>query len=115
MNHFLEMIAARKPPHVLASHRLCDVTAQQHHGYQSDLIYVVAFLPPANLAPCDFIRHVEQVERVSGDAARVQLVCGDAKVAELELLIFTNEDVERREVTMQYMPAMQRVERAEDC
>ena len=106
MDDFLEVIAARKPAHVLAPHRARDVAAQQHRRDESDLIDVVAFLPPAHFAPGDFIRHVKYVERVGGDTAPVELVRRDAEVAELQLLAFTDEDVERREVAMQRLPSM---------
>src|SRR6476660_4966804 len=84
MDHFLQMIRAWEQPNVFAPHRLRDVAAEQHHRYQSDLIDVVALLPPAHFAPCDFTRHMEKTERVGSDTAGIELVRRNAKVAELQ-------------------------------
>ena len=57
---------------------------------------------------------MEDVECVRGHAAPAQLVCRDAEVAELELLALADEDVERREVTVQRLATVEGVERAQD-
>src|ERR1043166_3928689 len=108
------MIAARQSPDVLAAHRFRDLAAEQHRGDEPDLIDVVALLPAANLSPSDFGGGVEDVERVGRDAAPAQLMCRDAEVAELELFVFADEDVERREVAMKRLAAMDRVEGAQN-
>src|SRR6185312_12582008 len=54
MDHFLEMIAARQRANVLAAHRFRDVAAQQHRRDESDLIDIVALLPPPHPAPRNF-------------------------------------------------------------
>src|SRR5690242_2648572 len=111
VDDFLEVIAAREAADVLAVHRAFDVTLEQHGRDESDLIDVVPLLPAADLPPGDLRRRVEDVERVRGDAAAAELVRRDAEVAELELLILADEDVEWREVAVQCLPSMQRVER----
>ena len=114
MNDLLEMIAARQPADVAATDRTGDLTAQQHHGDQRDLIDVVALLPASHLSPSDLRRGVEHVERVGSDTATGELVCGNTKIAELELLVCAHEDIERREVSVQRLTAMQRVEDGQD-
>src|SRR6476659_9202108 len=115
MDYFLQMIRAWEQSHVFAPHRLRDVTAQQHHRYQSDLIDVVALLPASHFAPCDFTRHMEKTERVGGDTARIELVRRNAKVAELQPLAVTHENVEGRQVSMQRLSSMQCIEGSKDC
>src|SRR5438094_970764 len=100
VNDFLQVITARQTADVAAPHRTPDVAAQQHRRDLSDLIDVVSLLPPPDLSPRDLGRGVEDVERVRGDAAPAELVRGDAEVAELQLLVLTDEDVERREVAV---------------
>src|SRR3954462_12427438 len=112
MNHFLHMIAAGKSADVFAAHRCPDVAIQQQARNQTDLIHVVALLPAANFAPRDLVRRVHQVERVSGHAPGVPLMLRDTKVPQLELVTTTNEDIERRKITMQRVPSMQNVQRA---
>src|SRR4051812_7302051 len=58
---------------------------------------------------------MEHVECVRGDTAPRQLMRRNAEVAELELLALAHEDVERCEISMQCVTAMQPVERAENA
>src|SRR4051794_12392225 len=109
------MVAARKAAHVLASHRLRHVASKQHHGDQTDLIDVVAPLPSPNFSPSDLIRHMKQIERISGNPARIQLMSRNSKVADLQLLVFANKDIEGRQVAMQRLSAVQCVECAKYC
>src|SRR5690349_17762156 len=114
MDDFLEVVAAGEAPDVLAPHRARDVAAEQHRRDEPHLVDVVALLPAADLPPRDLRRRVEHVERVRGDAAPTQLVGRDAEVAELELLVLADEDIERREIAVERLAAMQRIERAEN-
>src|SRR4051794_37753085 len=107
------MIAAGKVAHVATSHRTLDLTAQHHRRDEPDLIDVVALLPPAHLAPRDLARRIEWVERFRRHAAPAHLMRRDTEVAELERLVRAHEHVERREVAMQRLSSMQRVERSE--
>src|ERR1700686_4701665 len=109
------MIAARKAAYIAATHRARGVTAQYHRRDQPDLVDVIALLPPANSSPGDLRRDVEHVERVGGDAALTALVHRDAEVSQLQLLVFADEDVERREIAMQRLSTVQDVERLKDC
>src|SRR5690348_3891627 len=102
------MIAARQASDVLAAHWLRDLAAKQHRGDEADLIDVVALLPAANLSPGDFGGRVEDVERVGCDAAPAQLMRRDAEVAELELFVLADEDIEWREVAMKRLAAVDR-------
>src|SRR5258708_4493915 len=106
------MVAAGQPAHILAVHRRANVAVEQESGDQSDLIDVVALLPPPHLAPRDLVRRVHQIEGVSGDAPRVALMRGDAEVAELEAIALADEDVERREIAMKRVATVQHIERA---
>src|SRR4051794_21142646 len=112
MDDLLQMVAAGETTNILAVHGLRDVAAKQHRGEQADLIDVVALLPAPHPAPRDLVRHVEEIERVGGDAALVALMRGDAEVAELELLALTHEDVEGGEVAMHRAASVQRIQRA---
>ena len=106
MDHFLQMIAARQPPHVPRIDRLHDVTAQEHRGELPHLVDVVALLPAAHLSPGDLVGRIEEIERVGGHAPAAELVRRDAEVADLELLVGAHEDVERREIAMQRLAAV---------
>src|SRR6266849_956356 len=108
------MVAAGKATDVLTAHGTGDVTAQQHRRELADLIDVVPLLPPPNPAPRDLRRRIERVERVGGDAVAIALMPGDAEVPELQLLVLAHEHIEGREVAMQRLPAMQRIECAEE-
>src|SRR5438874_10391364 len=108
------MIAARQPADVATAHRIADVAAQQHRRDQPDLVDVVALLPPADLPPRDLRRRVEHVEGVGGDPAPAELVRRDAEVTQLELLVLAHEHVEWREVAVERVAAMQRVQRSQN-
>jgi len=114
VNDFLEMIAAGKPAHITAAHRTRDITAEQHRRELADLIDVVPLLPSPDPPPRDLRRCVERVEGVGGDTMAIALVPGDAEVPELQLLVLAHEHVEGREVAMQRLAAMERIERAEE-
>src|SRR2546423_8224452 len=113
VDDFLQLIAAREAGHGATPHRASDVAAEQHGGDLSHLINVVALLPPANFPPRDLGGRVEHVERIGGDPAAAELVRRDAEVAKLQLLVLADEHVERREVAMQRLSAVQGIERLE--
>src|SRR5882672_1695727 len=115
VDHFLELVAAWETTDIATPHRTLNVTAQQHRRDQTDLVNVVALLPAPNPAPCDLGRRGKNIESVRGDATLAKLVGRDAEVAQLQLLILTNENVERREVAMHCLPQVQHVESSEDC
>src|SRR6266705_1888296 len=108
------MIAARKTSDIATAHRTRDVAAQHHRRDQSYLIDVVALLPAPHSSPGDLRRSVEHVECIGSDAARTSLMHGDAKVTELQLLIFADENIEWREIAMHRLATVQNVERTED-
>src|SRR5260370_971721 len=114
VNHFLEMIAARQRADVAALDRARDVALEQHHRDEADLVDVVALLPAPHSPPGDFVGDVEEVEGVGRNAAMAPLVRGDAEVAELQLLLRAHEYVERRQVAVQRLAAMQDVEHRQD-
>src|SRR6266550_4643362 len=109
------MVAARETTDIATPHRALDVTAQQHRRDQADLINVVALLPAPNPAPRDLGRRGKNIESVRGNATLAELVGRDAEVAQLQLLILTNENVERREIAMHCLAQVQHVESSEDC
>src|SRR2546426_12442134 len=97
VNDLLQVITAGQRADIAAANRAGDVTTKEHHSNQPDLVDVVALLPASHPPPCDLVWYVEQVERIGGDAATAELGCRDPKVAELELLVFAHEHVERRQ------------------
>src|SRR5262249_9467593 len=97
-----------------AAHRARDVAAQEHRRDLPNLIDVVALLPAPNLPPRDLRRRVERIERFRRDAAPAELMRRDAEVAELELLVLADENVEWREIPVQCLPAVQRIEGLQD-
>src|ERR1700693_2779766 len=109
------MVAAWETTNIATPHRALDVTAQQHRRDQADLVNVVALLPPPNPSPRDLRRRREKVESVRGNATVTELVGRDAEVAQLQLLILTDENVERREVAMHCLTEVQHIESSEDC
>src|ERR1700730_14603580 len=109
------MVAAWKTANIATPHRALDVTAQQHRRDQADLVNVVALLPAPNPTPRDLRWRGKNVESVRGNATLTELVSRDAEVAQLQLLILTNENVERREVAMHCLPEVQHIESPEDC
>src|SRR5439155_13054539 len=80
-----------------------------------DLVHVVARLPLRYRAREDVAWRRQRVHRVRGDAAPVALLAHDAEVAELQMPVVADEDVQRREVAMQRLPAVQLAEDAEDA
>ena len=115
MDHLFQFVAAGKATDVLAPHRTLDVASQQHRRDLSDLIDIVALLPPANLAPRDLRRRIERIERLRCHATPAELMRRDAEVAELELLVLADEDIERREVAMKRLAPMQLRENLQDA
>src|SRR6185503_17244304 len=100
------MIAAGETADGFTVHRAHGIATQQHCRDQAHLVDVVALLPPSHFAPRDLVRNAEDVERVSGDTAATELVGRDAEVAQLQLLAFADEDVERREIAVQSLSLM---------
>src|SRR6202048_953019 len=115
VDDFLEMIAAGKTAHVATAHRAHGVAAQHHRRDQPHLVDVVALLPAANSSPRDLRWHIEHVERIRCDATLTALVRRDTEVAKLQLLVLADKNVERREIPMQRLSAVQYVERVKDC
>src|SRR5712691_4378788 len=109
------MITAGKTAHIAATHRARGVTAKYHRRNQPHLVDVVALLPAANSSPRDLCWDVEHVERVRGDATLAALVHRDAEVAQFQLLVLADEDVERREIAMERLAAVEDIERLKDC
>ena len=91
------------------------VALDQHPEQLPDLIHVVARLPLRRGAGEDVARRRQRVHRPRGDAAAVALLLDDAEVAELEPAAVADEDVERRQIAMQQLAAMQLAEHFEDA
>src|SRR3954462_11278807 len=108
------MVAAREATYIFAAHGAGAVAVEKHRRDQANLIDVVALLPATHFSPGDLVRRAERIERISGDSALVALVGGDAEIAELELLVLADEDVERSEVAVHRLATVQSVERLED-
>src|SRR5690606_17733299 len=86
------------------------VTLDQHAQELSHLIHIVARLPLGRRAGEDVTRRHVGVERACRDAAAIVLLPDDAEVAELEAMALADEDVERREVAVEQLPAVELAE-----
>src|ERR1700675_1171004 len=109
------MVGAWETANIATPHRALDITAQQHRRDQPDLVNVVALLPAPNPTPRDLRRRGKNVEGVRGNATVTELVGRDAEIAQLQLLILTHKNVERREVAMHCLPQVQHIESSEYC
>src|SRR5262249_44116589 len=61
----------------------------------------------------DVARRGHRVERPGGDPAAVTLLPDDAEVAELEAIAVAHEDIERREIAVEHLSAMEFAEHLE--
>src|SRR5262245_14766285 len=111
MNDLFQMIATTQRAHVAGTERAVRIAAQQHGDQLAHLVDVVALLPFAHLAPCDLRRRAEWIEGISGDAAAAGLVGSDAKIAQLETLVLAYKHVERCQIAMHGLAAVQHGER----
>ena len=115
IDDLLEVIAAREEPHVRRADARPRVALDQHAQQLADLIDVVARLPLRRGSGQDVARRRQRVHRPRGDAAAIALLLHDAEVAELELPAVADEDVQRRQVAMEQLAAVQLAEHLEDA
>src|SRR5262249_25771660 len=115
VDDLLQVIATVHPPHVGGTESMGGVLADQHAYELADLINVVARLPLGHVTGEDVARRGHPVHRVRGDAAPVALLARDAEVAELQDVLVAHEHVERREVAMEELAAMELAEHFEDA
>jgi hypothetical protein len=81
----------------------------------SDLIHVVPSLPLRDRARQDIARRRQRVHRARGHPATIALLAGDAEVPELQPPVLADEHVQRCEVAMERLPAMQLAQHLEDA
>ena len=115
MDDLLQMIAARQAANVRGADPRAGVALRQHAQQLSDLIHVVARLPLRRGAREQLARRGERVHRAGRDAAPIALLPDDAEVAELEAAAVADEDVDRRQVAVQELAAVQFAEDLEDA
>src|SRR4029450_10864327 len=109
------MVRTRQPPDVMRAEPRPRIALDQHAEELPDLIDIVAPLPPWRGPRQQIARRGQRVHGVRRDAALVALLSNDAEVAELEASLIAHEHVERREIAMQPLAAMQFPEHAEDA
>src|SRR5262249_17725586 len=110
MDDFLEMIAAREMTHLARADTRARVALDQDPQQLPDLVDVVSRLPFRPLTIDDVAGRVERVQGANRDAAAVALLPRDAEVAKLQAAALADEDVQRRQVAVQHLTAMQLVE-----
>ena len=104
-----------QPANLGGAHAHPRVALDQHAQQLADLIDVVARLPARHGAREDVARRGQRIHRARGDAAAVALLPDDAEVAELEAAAVADEDVQRREVAVERLAAVQLAEHLEDA
>ena len=113
------MISLRWSLHESRGLRRCEsargVALHQHPQQLPDLVDVVARLPLGHCAVDDLAWRRQRVHRARGDPATVALLPDDAEVAELEAAPLAHEDVDRRQVAVQDLAAVQLAEHLAGC
>ena len=115
IDDLLQMIGAGSLRTSGARTRALRVALDQHAQQLPDLIHIVSRLPLRRGAGEDVAGRHQRIQRARGDAALIVLLADDAEVAELEARVVADEDVERREVAMQQLAAMQLAEHLQDA
>ena len=111
VDDFLQVIGARQQPDVLRADTRARVALDQHAEQLSHLIHIVPRLPLRGRSGEDVVDQLagrgERVERARRDPPPIALLTDDAEVAQLQTPLVADEDVERREVAVQHLAAMQ--------
>ena len=115
MNDLFQVVAAGQPSDVAAPHGAVDVAPEQHRDQLAHLIDVIALLPFPYLPPGDLGRRAHEVEGIGGHAVTARLVRRDPEIPQLQTLVLAHEYVERRQVAVQGLAAMQDVQRFQDA
>ena len=114
VDDLLQIVATGEPPHVGRTDARLGVALDQHREELAHLVDVVAGLPFRHQAGDHLAGRRQRVHRPRGDAAVVALLSHDPEVAQLERRAVADEHVERREIPVQQLPAMQLAEHLED-
>src|SRR5262245_37320814 len=109
------MIRARQAADLLRPDADARIALDQHPEQLADLVNVVARLPLRDRARGNVARRGQRVHRVRRDAAAIALLTNDPEVAELEMTAVADEDIERREIAMERVAAVQLAEDLEDA
>src|SRR5262249_26299395 len=114
IDDLLQVVAARETAHVAGAEALPGAALPQHADELTDLVHLRA-RPPLRHHPFeDLARRGEWIHRPGGGAAAIALRADDAEVPELEPRTLADEHVERGEVAMEQLPAMELAEHLED-
>ena len=118
VDDFLQVIGARQQPDVLRADTRARVALDQHAEQLSHLIDVVPRLPLRGRSGEDVVDQLagrgQRVEGARRDPPPIALLTNDAEVAQFQTPLVADEDVERREVAMQHLAAMQFAEDLEE-
>ena len=115
IDDLLQMIGAPRRADLGEAHARARVSFDQHAEQLSDLIHIVARLPARHGAREDVARRGQRVHRARGDAAAIALLPDDAEVAELQTASVADEHVQRREIAVERLSAMQLAQHFEDA
>src|SRR5262249_15395220 len=107
VDDLLQMIAARKPAHVFGANAGARIALQQHAEELAHLIHVVSRLPFGRSPGEKFAWRREGIHGSRGDAAVAGLLADDAEITEFQLTTFADEHVDRRQIAMEQLTAVQ--------
>src|SRR5262249_11372809 len=115
MHDLLQVIAAGGGADLARAHARPRVPLDEHREQLAHLVDVVARLPLRSASRDDLAGSHVRIERVGRDAAPLALVADDAEVPELEASAVADEDVERRQVAVEKLSAVELLEDREDA
>jgi len=115
VDDFLQVIRARQPAHFERTHARPRVSLDQHAEQLPDLIHVVSCLPLGDGAREDVARRGQRVHRARRDPAAIALLPDDPEISQLQMPAVADEHVERRQIAMERVAAMQLAEHFEDA
>ena len=115
VDDLFQMIAAGQRAHLGRADPRVRIAFDQHPEQLPDLIDIVSRLPLRRGAGEDVARRHQRVQGPRGDATPVALLPDDAEIAKLEAGVVAHEDVHRRQIAMQHLPAMKLAEHLQDA
>src|SRR5262245_21629091 len=115
IDDLLQVIAAREGADLGRPDPRARVPLDQHAEQLPHLVDVVSRLPFRRGAIEDVARRRHRVHRPRGDAAAIALLPDDAEVAELEAAAVADEDVERGQIAVKQLTAVQLAEDLENA
>jgi hypothetical protein len=115
IHNLFQVIGARQAANLVRPNPRVRVSLDQHAQQLPHLIDIVARLPARYGAREDVARRRQRVHRARGDASPIALLPHDAEIPELQTPAVTDEDVQRREIAVERLAAMQLAQHLEDA